>query len=88
MRPDGIVFACVRLQNLAPMHLTQDNDVVYTLTPDRSDQPFGKAILPRRGWCCGLVRDAHRAPQSARDNVGKVSSASSSGSIKSLSDSL
>jgi hypothetical protein len=31
------------------MHLAQDNDVVHTLTPDRSDQPFGKAILPRRG---------------------------------------
>jgi hypothetical protein len=25
------------------MHLAQDNDVVHTLTPDRSDQPFGKA---------------------------------------------
>jgi hypothetical protein len=33
------------------MHLAQDNDVVHTLTPDRSDQPFGKAILPGRGWC-------------------------------------
>jgi hypothetical protein len=32
------------------MHLAQDNDVVYTLTPDRSDQPFGKAVLPGRGW--------------------------------------
>jgi hypothetical protein len=40
------------------MHLAQDNDVVYTLTPDRSDQPFGKAILPRRGWRGRLVPDA------------------------------
>jgi hypothetical protein len=24
------------------MHLAQDNDVVHTLTPDRSDQPFGQ----------------------------------------------
>jgi len=31
------------------MHLAQDTDVVHTFTPDRSDQPFGKAILPRRG---------------------------------------
>jgi hypothetical protein len=23
------------------MHLAQDNDVVHTFTPDRSDQPFG-----------------------------------------------
>ena len=27
------------------MHLAQDNDVVHTLTPDRSDQPFGKAVV-------------------------------------------
>ena len=50
------------------MHLAQDNDVVQALTSDRSDQPFGKAILPRRGWCGGLVPDAHGA-QSARDNA-------------------
>jgi hypothetical protein len=50
------------------MHLAQDNDVVHALTPDRSDQPFGKAILPRRGWCGRLVPDAHGA-QSARDDA-------------------
>src|ERR1700733_12878138 len=50
------------------MRLAQDNDLVHTLTPDRSDQPFGKAILPRRGWCNGLVPDAHGA-QSARDDA-------------------
>jgi hypothetical protein len=43
------------------MHLAQDNDVVHTFTPDRSDQPFGQAILPRRGWCGRLVADAHGA---------------------------
>src|SRR5712671_2259937 len=50
------------------MHLAQDNDVVHTLTPDRSDQPIHKAILPRRGWCGRLVPDAH-GTQSARDNT-------------------
>ena len=30
--------ANVRFQNAAQMHLAQDNDVVQTLTPDRSDQ--------------------------------------------------
>jgi len=30
------------------MRLAQNNDVVHTLTPDRSDQPFGKAIRPGR----------------------------------------
>jgi hypothetical protein len=50
------------------MHLAQDNDVVHTLTPDRSDQPFGKAILPGRGWCGRLVPDTHGA-QSACDDA-------------------
>src|SRR3984893_12010242 len=50
------------------MHLAQDNDVVHTLTPDRSDQPFGKAILPRRDRCGRLVPDAHGA-QSAPDDA-------------------
>jgi hypothetical protein len=50
------------------MRLAQDNDVVHTFTPDRSDQPFGKAILPRRGWRGRLVPDAHGA-QSACDNT-------------------
>ena len=68
MRSDVVVIACVRLQNLTQMHLAQDNDVVHTLTPDRSDQPFGKAILPGRGWCNRLVPDAHGA-QSARDDA-------------------
>src|ERR1700730_19313894 len=50
------------------MHLAQDNDVVHTFTPDRSDQPFNNAILPRRGWCGRLVPVAHGA-QSARDDA-------------------
>ena len=49
------------------MRLAQHDEMVHALTPDRSDQPFGKSILPRRGWCSRLVPDAHGA-QSARDN--------------------
>ena len=49
------------------MRLTQDNKMIHTLAPDRSDQPFGKAILPRRGWCSRLVPDTHGA-QSACDD--------------------
>src|SRR5674476_1432400 len=41
--------------------------MVHTLAADRSDQPFGKAILPRRGWRGRLVPDAHGA-QSASDD--------------------
>jgi hypothetical protein len=32
------------------MRLAQDDEMVNALAPDRSDQPFGKAVLPRRGW--------------------------------------
>src|SRR4030081_344915 len=68
MRSDAIVIVGVGFQDPTQMHLAQDNDVVYTPTPDRSDQPFGKAILPRRGWCGRLVPDPHGA-QSARDDA-------------------
>ena len=49
------------------MRLAQDDEVIHSLAPDGSDQPFGKAILPRRGLCSGLVPDAHGA-QSACEN--------------------
>src|SRR6195256_235501 len=69
MRSDAIIIVGVGFQDPTQMYLAQHNDVVHTLTPDRSDQPFGKAILPRRGWCGRLVPNAHGA-QSARDDAG------------------
>src|SRR3982074_2073782 len=63
-----VVIVGIGSQDSAQMHLAQDNDVVHTFTPDRSDQPFGKAVLPRRGWCGRLVPNAHGA-QSARDHA-------------------
>src|ERR1700685_2081858 len=68
MRSDAIIIVGVGFQDPTQMRLAQDNDVVHTLTPDRSDQPFGKTILPRRGRCGRLVPDAHGA-QSARDDA-------------------
>jgi len=47
------------------MCLAQDDEMVHALAPDRPDQPFGKAILPRRGWRGGLVPDAHGAAKVA-----------------------
>ena len=47
MRSDAVVIVSVGFEYPAQMRLAQDNDVVHTLTPDRSDQPFSKAILPR-----------------------------------------
>ena len=49
------------------MRLTKNDDMIKALAADRSDQPFGIAILPRRGWCGRLVPDAHGA-QSAFDD--------------------
>src|SRR3981081_1375783 len=69
MCSNAIIIVGIGSHDSAQMHLAQDNDVVHTFTPDRSDQPFGKAILPRRGWSGGLVPDAHGA-QSARDDAG------------------
>src|SRR6266849_7486826 len=68
MRSDAIVIVGVGFQDPTQMHLAQDNDVVHALPSNRSDQPFGKTILPRRGWCGRLVPDAHGA-QSARDDA-------------------
>src|SRR3981189_1274771 len=63
-----VVIASIGSHDSAQMRLAQDDDVVPTFTPDRSDRPFGKAVLPRRGWCSRLVPDAHGA-QSARDDA-------------------
>src|SRR6202035_4004634 len=67
MRSDAIVIVGVGFQDPAQMHLAQDNDVVHTFTPDRSDQPFHKAILPRRAWCGRLVPSAHGARSACND---------------------
>src|SRR3979411_1075980 len=67
MRSNAVVIGRIVFQNSAQMCLAQNDDVIQTLAPDRSDQPFGKAILPRRSWCDRLVPNAHGA-QSACDD--------------------
>ena len=37
------------------MSLAQNDEMIDTLAPDGSDQPFGEAILPRRRWCSRFV---------------------------------
>ena len=49
------------------MRLAEDDEMIHALAPNRSDQPFGKAILPRRGRCDRLVPNAH-CSQSACDD--------------------
>src|SRR5476649_364211 len=67
MRSNVIVIVGASLQNLAQVHLAQDHDMINAFAPDRSDEPFNKAILPRGAWCDGLVPNAHGA-QSAGDD--------------------
>src|ERR1700682_4533279 len=64
MRSHAVVIVRIVFQNPTQMFLVQDNDVVQTLAPDRSDQPFGKAVLPRRGRWYWLVAHAHSAVDS------------------------
>ena len=67
MRSNVIVITSVGLQDPAQVRLTQDDEMIDTLAPHRTDQPFGKAILPRRGRRSRLVPNAHGA-QSACDD--------------------
>ena len=67
MRSETVVIVSVGFQDLAQMRLATDDYVIDTLAPDRSDKPFGKAILPGRGWRNRFVPNAH-SPQSTCDN--------------------
>src|SRR5262249_22600182 len=49
------------------MDFAPDDEMIETLAPDRSDQPFSEAILPRRTWCDGLVPYTH-GTQTAGDD--------------------
>src|SRR5262249_40950779 len=49
------------------MGFAPDDEMIETLAPDRSDQPFSEAILPRRSRCDGLVPYAH-GTQTAGDD--------------------
>ena len=67
MRSEIVITAGVRFQYSAQMRLAQGNNVVHTFTPDRSDQPFGKSILPGRRWCNRPIADAHGAQPACDD---------------------
>jgi energy-coupling factor transporter ATP-binding protein EcfA2 len=51
------------------MRLAQDDEMIQTLAPDRSDQSFGKAILPRWRWCDGFVSNAHGVQSACNDGA-------------------
>src|SRR6202790_5720532 len=68
MSSDLVVIASIGFQDPTQIRLAPNHHVIQTLPSNRSDQPFGRAILPGRGWCGRLVPDAHGA-QSARDDA-------------------
>jgi hypothetical protein len=63
LRGQGVFFAAQSsadcITSTAGFDLRQAQ--VHTFTPDRSDQPFDEAVLPRRAWRGRLVPDAHGA---------------------------
>src|SRR5262249_802950 len=52
------------------MGFAPDDEMIETLAPDRSDQPFSEAILPRRIRCDWLVPDDHGTERGADDGAG------------------
>src|SRR6195256_5080064 len=68
MSSNLVVIASIEFRDPTQMRFVPNHHVIQTLPSNRSDQPFGKAILPGRGWCGRLVPDAHGA-QSACDDA-------------------
>ena len=62
-----IVVASVGVQDAAQMLLTKDNDVVQAFAANGPNQPFGKAILPRRLRRDRFVPNAHRTEATPYD---------------------
>jgi hypothetical protein len=69
MRPVVIVVVDIALQHAAQMTSAEDNHVVEVFAADRTDDPFGIAILPRRMRHGGAIPDAHRLNASAKDEA-------------------
>src|SRR5229473_5970001 len=67
MRSDVIVIVGVGFHDPTQMHLAQDNDVVHTLTPDRTDQPFSISILPRGARRRRSIANAYRSESADKD---------------------
>src|SRR5215470_13388955 len=59
VRSQTVVIAGIGFQNPAWVRLAQSDHVVGALASDRSDQSFGKAVLPRRARSDRFVADAH-----------------------------
>src|ERR1019366_787018 len=69
MCSDVVVVTSIGSQYPAQMRLTKNDYMIQALAADRPDQPFGKAILPRRGWRGRFVSNAHSAQSTCDDRA-------------------
>jgi hypothetical protein len=51
------------------MRLAEYDEMVHALAPDRANQSFGEAVLPRRTWRYGFVTNAHRSQPARRSSA-------------------
>ena len=47
MQPDLIVVFMIATEQVTKMLLAEDNDMILTISADRTDEPFSVSILPR-----------------------------------------
>src|SRR5262249_56007651 len=69
VRSDVVVITSIGSQDSAQMGFAPDDEMIETLAPDRSDQPFSEAILPRRSRSDGLVPYAHGTQTAGADGA-------------------
>src|ERR1700761_3781111 len=73
MSPYLVVITHVRKQDVTEVSLAEHNNVVKAFPSDRTDQPFGIRVLPRRPWRCWSVANAYRSESADKDlTIGPV----------------
>jgi hypothetical protein len=71
--PVLVVITHVRQQDVTEVSLVEHNNVVKAFPSDRTDQPFGTCVLPRRPGRCWSVANAYRSESVDKDlTIGPV----------------
>src|SRR5262245_28381991 len=60
LRASLVVVFLIQSEQVAKVPLANHNDIIQAFPPDRADQPFNIAILPRRTRRRRPVTNAHR----------------------------
>src|SRR6266446_5215568 len=69
MRTSLVVIFLVRIEQMAEMSLTEENNMVNTLPSDRTDEPLRISVLPWRPWRDRSISYAHCA-KPFEDDIG------------------